>query len=51
MFPDFRELYDRLRTIIINEQIKRRHLELRLGEDVRESGLEVAIRLFGEGDV
>lgn len=37
VFPDFWELYDRLRTMVVGDQTERRLLELRLGKDVRAS--------------
>lgn len=51
VFPDFRKLYNRIRTESVQDETKRRLLELRLGEEVKVLGSVAARYLAGEGDL
>ena len=51
VFPDFRELDYRPRTIAVGDQMERRHQELRFGEDVRDLRSVAAIRSSGVGQL
>ena len=51
VFPNFRELYYGLRTQVVLDLMKRRRLELRIGEEVSVLGLITAEGLSGEGNL